>query len=353
MSTTVMAAVWPLAIPATAKAVLVSLADQANDDGACWPSVGTLCARTCLSERAVRNALRWLEGETLLETDRRNKHDGSMSSNLYTVRLSACRARVATQGASAKATGCGAAPHSSGGAGVDKGPAASTSERFWGARGAGGVGHVVPGGGALGAGGWGTTCPLTIIEPSGESNNPPTPLQGARGAALIGLNGMLSACKAAGEKAIPADDPVWEYAEKVGIGRDILALHWAQFKARRSDGNKRQRGVDGWRQAFRNSVRDNWYRLWIIRPGEVAQLTTVGLQARAEHDAAVAVAVAEAERQRKLVYGVDPLDSDGAAGAAGKPAKKGQAHSEVALRDGKAHKFDGEQSAEDHQACRE
>jgi hypothetical protein len=61
MSTRAMAACWPLQMPPTVKAVLISLADQANDDGVCWPSVGTVTERTCLSERAVQNAIGWLE----------------------------------------------------------------------------------------------------------------------------------------------------------------------------------------------------------------------------------------------------------------------------------------------------
>lgn len=62
MSTIMMAACWPLqGMSASQKAVLISLADQANDDGVCWPAVGTIAARTCLSERAVRDALAWLQ----------------------------------------------------------------------------------------------------------------------------------------------------------------------------------------------------------------------------------------------------------------------------------------------------
>jgi hypothetical protein len=57
-----MAACWPLqGMSPSQKAVLISLADQANDDGVCWPAVGTIAARTCLSERAVRDALAWLQ----------------------------------------------------------------------------------------------------------------------------------------------------------------------------------------------------------------------------------------------------------------------------------------------------
>jgi hypothetical protein len=61
MSTLITAACWPLqGMSPAQKSVLISLADQANDDGVCWPSVGTLSMRTCLSERAVQGALRWL-----------------------------------------------------------------------------------------------------------------------------------------------------------------------------------------------------------------------------------------------------------------------------------------------------
>lgn len=48
-------------ISATQKIVLVSLADQANDDGFCWPSISNLSLRTCLQDRAIRYALSELE----------------------------------------------------------------------------------------------------------------------------------------------------------------------------------------------------------------------------------------------------------------------------------------------------
>ncbi|WP_293395332.1 helix-turn-helix domain-containing protein, partial [Nevskia sp.] len=61
MSTLIMGKVWPLRMSSAQKAVAISLADQANDSGVCWPSVSTLSNRTCLSERAVQAALRDLE----------------------------------------------------------------------------------------------------------------------------------------------------------------------------------------------------------------------------------------------------------------------------------------------------
>ncbi|MBA1321210.1 helix-turn-helix domain-containing protein [Pseudomonas plecoglossicida] len=67
-----MTACWPLqGMSPAQKSVLISLADNANDDGVCWPSVATIGARTCLSERAVRNALRWLEEVGILKSNQR------------------------------------------------------------------------------------------------------------------------------------------------------------------------------------------------------------------------------------------------------------------------------------------
>lgn len=72
MSTIIMAQCWPMGGMSPAqKAVLISLADQANDDGYCWPSVKTISTRTCLSERAVQGAIRWLADSNILHSSER------------------------------------------------------------------------------------------------------------------------------------------------------------------------------------------------------------------------------------------------------------------------------------------
>ena len=72
MSTIIMSQCWPLqGLSVTQKAVLISLADQVNDDGVCWPAVGTIAARCCMSARAVRTAMDHLEAVGLLTRDRR------------------------------------------------------------------------------------------------------------------------------------------------------------------------------------------------------------------------------------------------------------------------------------------
>lgn len=136
-------------------------------------------------------------------------------------------------------------------------------------------------------------------------NTPPTPQSGGAGSAeaspdpkepLITLKTAISMAKAAGQKAIQADDPVFAYAERVGIPRELIELQWREFKLRRGgDTGKRQRGLLGWRQAFRNSVRDNLFRLWFIRSGQPASLTTQGVQAQADWDAERAEQAAQDE----------------------------------------------------------
>lgn len=56
-----MSACWPLVMPSTAKAVLISLADNANDLGECWPSIDTIGRRTCLHRASVIRAIAVLE----------------------------------------------------------------------------------------------------------------------------------------------------------------------------------------------------------------------------------------------------------------------------------------------------
>lgn len=72
MSTRIMALCWPLKMPPTAKAVLISLADNANDSGYCWPSLDSICERTCFGRTAVIEAIKWLEEAGFVVANRAN-----------------------------------------------------------------------------------------------------------------------------------------------------------------------------------------------------------------------------------------------------------------------------------------
>ena len=81
MSTYILSACVALQeMSSTQKLVLISLADQANDDGVCWPSLKKMAARTCLSERAIREAINWLSSTKILKISHRFN-----SSNVYTI----------------------------------------------------------------------------------------------------------------------------------------------------------------------------------------------------------------------------------------------------------------------------
>ncbi|MCU0993999.1 helix-turn-helix domain-containing protein [Stenotrophomonas maltophilia] len=159
MSTIIMSQCWPLqGLSVTQKAVLISLADQANDDGVCWPAVGTIAARCCMSPRAVRTAMDHLEVVGLLTRDRRFN-----SSTVYNVtpakfdKAAAPSKGTRKTGKAGTASGAGAAP------------------RAGGAPDAGGDAPRA-GGGAAGAGLEVRPVPpnrhITLNEPSGEPSFP-------------------------------------------------------------------------------------------------------------------------------------------------------------------------------------
>lgn len=81
MSTSIMSNCWPIRdLSPAQKSVLISLADNANDDGVCWPSVAKIAIRTCLSERAVQAAIRSLMDRGFLTSNQR-----SGRSTVYTI----------------------------------------------------------------------------------------------------------------------------------------------------------------------------------------------------------------------------------------------------------------------------
>ena len=118
-----------------------------------------------------------------------------------------------------------------------------------------------------------------------KSINTPIPPKGAESVKVsekqktpaITLMTWLEAIKASAEKPIPENDPVFAYAEQVGIPPDYLRLCWREFRDRYSQpGAKRYRD---WRGVFRKAVRGNWFKLWWVDAAGAYALTTVGKQA--------------------------------------------------------------------------
>jgi hypothetical protein len=80
MSLRLMSAAWAANLPSTPKLVLLALADNANDEGNCAPSIKTIMGKCSLSERAIFTNINLLEkGGFLLRQSRQFK------SNIYTI----------------------------------------------------------------------------------------------------------------------------------------------------------------------------------------------------------------------------------------------------------------------------
>lgn len=82
MSIKIMNAVWHSQLPksvsknkrATVKIVLLKLADNANDNGKCWPSMARIAHETELSERSVIRAIEDLKGSNLIHVNTHRKN---------------------------------------------------------------------------------------------------------------------------------------------------------------------------------------------------------------------------------------------------------------------------------------
>lgn len=78
---------WQLRLRPTIKFVLMALADAADDEGHCWPSVPTLAHKTCMDERSVQRILKVLKDTNFIEVQARFRNDGSPTSNKYRLAL--------------------------------------------------------------------------------------------------------------------------------------------------------------------------------------------------------------------------------------------------------------------------
>lgn len=70
-------------LPHRAISVYRYLADRANKDGICWPSIPTISRDLKLSESTTRRALDDLRKASLIQTEQRYRENGGNSSLLY------------------------------------------------------------------------------------------------------------------------------------------------------------------------------------------------------------------------------------------------------------------------------
>lgn len=80
MSIKVMSSIFESDLPPGKRLVMLALADHANDEGVCYPSISRLCLRTGMKERTVQTHIRELEADGYLSRD---MNKGRSGSNLY------------------------------------------------------------------------------------------------------------------------------------------------------------------------------------------------------------------------------------------------------------------------------
>lgn len=216
--------------------VLLVLADFANEHGLSWPSVATL-ARTCrMTPRNLNLRLAKLRASGEVEVE---QNAGQAGSNLY---------RIAIQTPEADFTPPLKPTSSHPEAGFPK-PLKPASDKP----------------------------PMNHQEDKESATKSAlTPPKVRKKAKALSLTDWLAQVAAAGEKAIPDNDPVRSYAAKAGIPDDFLRLCWFEFKDRYSQPDAK--AYADWRAVFRNAVRGNWMKLWFVKDG-CYQLTTAGIQA--------------------------------------------------------------------------
>jgi hypothetical protein len=135
----------------------------------------------------------------------------------------------------------------------------------------------------------GVTDPLPREDKKEEPKTPHTPQGGQPGEqdespkrkTAVSLQTFLAECKRAGEKPIPDGDPVFAYADKVGLPHEFLGLHWREFKDRYQAPDAKR--YKAWRTVFLKSVKCNWLKLWYLNGDGQYVLTTAGQQAQRAH----------------------------------------------------------------------
>lgn len=88
MSIKLMSAVWDLPDPDLANSrllILLAMADHANDNGVCWPSIPTLAQRARISERQTQRVIQWLIHHGYVEIT--IKGNGKGHSNMYQLHI--------------------------------------------------------------------------------------------------------------------------------------------------------------------------------------------------------------------------------------------------------------------------
>jgi hypothetical protein len=207
------------------KLVLICLAEAANvETGECWPAQTTIARRCQVARTTVNRTLASLEEAGLIEQERRAGAAGETLPSVYRLPV--------LQGVSKTDTPC---------------------------------------------------LKTGLVRATGKSP-PNVPLEKSSRAKPGLTYAEWSASLPEGQRAMPASDPIFAYADRAGIPLDFLRLAWLEFRRKHLESGGKDKRQKDWRQTFRNYVEGNYLKLWFLDGGEY-RLTTVGAQAQKLHGA--------------------------------------------------------------------
>ena len=244
MSVRTMARVWELSSnKGNDLLMLLAIADFSDDEGQAYPSVPTLAKKCRMKPRNASAILAALRASGELEV---RLNEGPRGANMYRILLPDQPMQIHAGVQKRAGVQKSAAP-----------PAETCAKPL----------HV------------------SAYEPSVNHQEPPDGLSASssktksskQSKTKTTLRAFIELCKSKGEKCIPEDDPIYDYAEKVGLSNEMLRVCWKEFCAAYLQSSKLQ--MD-WRAHFRNAVRRNWYKLWFLAEGQEGAWTTAGEQAR-------------------------------------------------------------------------
>lgn len=233
MSVRVLAKVWD-AYPGggTDLLALLALADWSDDAGKCYPSMAAIARKVRLSECQARRVVHRLIESGYIKVTANST--GGATSRRYQIIL-ACLTPIADATPSVDDRGSADAT-------LPLAPVIAHPSHSYATR--------------------------TVIEPSITTKKVSRSKKSE-----ITLKQFLDGCKEKSEKAIPENDPVFSYADDVGLDREMVSVCWQEFKAAYLPTSK---VYADWRAAFRNAVRKNYYRLWLCKEGEPVTWTSAG-----------------------------------------------------------------------------
>jgi len=224
---------------------MLALADWSDDNGQCFPSISSIARKIRLSRSQTQRIIHKLIEDGYIVVTANFLGGSPAQTRHYRIILSKLAGGThSTPAGSMDATGC-------------TGATGSTDAQD----------------GSHPCGGRGSAhATQTVIEPSLTVSNTPRIKKSA-----ITLKQFLDTCKEKSEMPIPGYDPVFEYADTVGLDEEMIVACWKEFKIDYLATSKKYKD---WRQVFRKCVRGNWKKLWYLKAGEAPQWTTAGEQAR-------------------------------------------------------------------------